>query len=70
MGLPMERPTWGKFLGPKARTATPAITTSSGTPNPNNALQVRALLLLVLILAFLERIELVAKKDKVEEDEE
>ena len=56
---------WGKFLGPKARAATPAITASSGKPNPNKALQVRALLLRVLILAFLElALELVAKEEE------
>jgi len=34
-------------LGPKTRAATPAITTSSGTPNPKMALQVRPLFLLL-----------------------
>lgn len=39
--LPMLRPTSGNFLGPKTMAATPAITTSSGTPNPKSALQVK-----------------------------
>jgi len=68
----MLRPTSGNFLGPKTRAATPAITTSSGTPNPKKALQVKrfVLLVLVLVLAFFKRsdvvLELEAKKDKVE----
>lgn len=70
----MERPTSGNFLGPKTRAATPAMTTSSGTPNPRIALQVRPFALLVPILAFFKTsglvLELAAKKDKVEEDEE
>lgn len=45
--LPMLRPTSGNFLGPKTRAATPAITTSSGIPNPKMALQVRPLFLLL-----------------------
>lgn len=42
--FPILLPTSGNFLGPKTRAATPAITTSSGTPNPNSALQVKPLL--------------------------
>ena len=52
--LPILFPTSGNFLGPKTRAATPAITTSSGTPRPNKALQVRpflALSTLVLVVA-------------------
>lgn len=51
--LPILFPTSGNFLGPKTKAATPAITTSSGTPRPNNALHVRPFLagsVLVLVL--------------------
>lgn len=74
MVLPRLRPTSGNFLGPKTTAATPAITTSSGTPSPNKALQVKPFVLLVPILALFNRsevvLELEAKKDKFEEDEE
>lgn len=66
----MLRPTSGNFLGPKTRAATPAITTSSGTPRPKKALQVKPFVVLVLILAFFksseEVLELEDKKDKLE----
>ena len=39
--FPMLRPTSGNFLGPKTSAATPAMTTSSGTPRPNKQVQVR-----------------------------
>lgn len=69
----MLRPTSGNFLGPKTRAATPAITTSSGTPRPKKALQVRFfLLLLVPVVALFKRsevvLELVDMKEKEEEE--
>ena len=53
--LPILFPTSGNFLGPKTKAATPAITTSSGTPRPNKALQVRPFLALWLPLVVLPR---------------
>lgn len=39
--LPILLPISGNFLGPKTSAATPAITTSSGTPSPNKHVQDR-----------------------------
>lgn len=42
MVLPKLRPISGSFFGPKTSAATPAITTSSGTPSPNKQRHPRA----------------------------
>lgn len=65
----MLRPTSGNFLGPKTRAATPAITTSSGTPSPNKALQVRPLFLF-LLTDTLTLFTLALFNNKVDKDEE
>lgn len=53
-------------LGPKTRVATPAMTTSSGTPNPNIQLQEKAGFL-VVDLRF-KGLKVLVKKDELEED--
>jgi hypothetical protein len=68
----MLRPTSGNFLGPKTMAATPAITTSSGTPNPKRALQVKPLLFLLnccscCLRGVIENLEMEEQREEEEE---
>ncbi|RWR87927.1 LOW QUALITY PROTEIN: protein ALP1-like protein [Cinnamomum micranthum f. kanehirae] len=72
----MLRPTSGSFLGPKRRAATPAMTTSSGTPSPNKQRQSRPVcdlfLVKTIVLLFFNRnsfLPLLKKRD-LQEDKE
>ena len=76
IAFPMLRPISGSFLGPKSRAATPAMTTSSGTPSPNKQRQSRPVCALFLVktivLLFFNRnsfLPLLKKRD-LQEDKE